>query len=213
MEENKLIAFLGKHSTKLIICFLCIIPAILFIDRSNTSKKQQKIKDFVVMRQIAENCVKGEPLSVESLKDMEKLLKKHPQLHAKYDHLLTLCLFQQENTSKSLVYGNAALKRVAAMAPSMYQDFSKTSLLITQKKYQEALDQALALENRLNSEDSVLRAFNLVRIASLSKELNQTSSFEKATAQLETLPSFSQIAPLFEEKAFTWKDYLNLASQ
>ncbi len=209
MEENKLIEWVRKHSSKFFIILLCCVATAFFAGRSASSKKSHSTKDFIVMRQLFDRLQTGEPLAAESIQAAEAILSQHPELHPKYDPLLALSFFHQENSAKGIVYANAVLKRAEKLTSSPYQDYGNTSILIAQKKHADAFQQAQQLEEQLRDQTTfeTLRVFNLLRLAFLAKEMGQPSLVKQAWECAQSLPSFAQVTPLFEEGSYTLKDF------
>ena len=110
---------------------------------------------------------------------LQKILKNHPELHAKYDGAIAQKLLGSSENGLAKIYGKAALKRMGGFSP-YYSDFSKATLLISEKKLSEALDEAKKLKENMDHDASfwekksdvarhgcILYAFNLLRIAML----------------------------------------------
>lgn len=209
MEENKILDWVRRHSSKLVLALVCLSGLIFFMDRSFNSKKTDAKKDFIAIRTLFEKVHQGEPLSLEAIHSAEAILSHHPQLHPKYDHLLALSFFQQENSAKGIFYAQTALQRAEKLTQSPYTQFGAITLLIADEKLTEALSQSEKLEASLEKDPSfeTLRAFNLLRIAFLSKNLHQTDLEKKAWATVQTLSVFPSVAPLFAEGSFTLNDY------
>lgn len=209
MEENKLFNWLRKHLSKLTMALICLAALGVFLDKNLSSKKSNAKKDFIAIHTLFDRVLAGELLSLEGIETAETILANHPELHPKYDSLLALCLFQQENSAKGIFYSDAALQRIEKLSSSPYNTFGKVSLLIAKKNYSEALAQSDQLEEFVKEQPSLetLRAFNLLRLAFLAKELHQLPLSKQAWSRLQALPTFPLISSLFEEGTFTLADY------
>lgn len=117
----------------------------------------------------------------ETLAKLEKILKRHPELHVKYDGAIAQKLLRSSESGLAQSYANAAIKRMGSFSP-YYTDFSQASILISQGKLKEALAAAKQLKvqmendtafwqkrSQIVSHGSILYAYNLVRIAALEK--------------------------------------------
>ncbi len=125
---------------------------------------------------------------------LQKLLKKHPELHAKYDGAIAQKLLGYSESGLAASYGKAALRRIGDFSP-YYTDFSRCSLLIAEGQLLEALDKAKTLKISMEKDDAfwekksevvrhgcILFAYNLLRIAVLEKAAG-TSEGELAAWQ------------------------------
>jgi hypothetical protein len=150
----------------------------------------------------------------EKLVKLQKLLKQHPELHAKYDGRIAqkLLLSSQEGLAASFL--KAAQKRIGEFSP-YYTQFSNCSLLIGEKKIDEALSQSQTLKQALdqdaafwktNSEivrhGAILYGYNLLRIAFLQQmvgnapgELAAWKDFKREAGWLESEPPLRQLDP------------------
>jgi hypothetical protein len=117
----------------------------------------------------------------EQLANLQKILKRHPELHAKYDGAIAQKLLSSSETGLAASYGKAALKRMEGFSP-YYTDFTSCSLLISDNKLAEALESAKKLKSSMENDETfwqqksqvvrhggILFAYNLLRIATLEK--------------------------------------------
>ncbi|HVX01166.1 MAG TPA: hypothetical protein VHA52_12150, partial [Candidatus Babeliaceae bacterium] len=118
----------------------------------------------------------------EALTRLQKIIRKHPELHAKYDGAIAQKLLSTSEKGLATSYGKAALKRMGDFSPH-YKNFSHCSLLIVENKLAEALQGAKELKAAMEKDEAfwekkselmrhgcILYAFNLLRIAMLEKE-------------------------------------------
>jgi hypothetical protein len=133
--------------------------------------------DFVAA-QIAYHKWNG---SLEALGRLEKLIRRHPELHAKYDGPIAQKLLSSSERGLGHSYAKSVLKRTSGFSPH-YTAFAKGSLLIAEGKLSEALTIAKELKVNMESDTpfwekrskivrhgSLLYAYNLLRIATLEK--------------------------------------------
>lgn len=119
--------------------------------------------------------------SKESLAKLEKLIKVHPELHAKYDGAIAQKLLSSSESGLAASYASSALQRTGGFSP-YFESFAKTSLLIGEGKLIEALASAKMLKHDLDIDEhfwetksdvirhgALLYGYNLVRIATLEK--------------------------------------------
>lgn len=108
---------------------------------------------------------------------LKQLVKKHPELQTHYDPLIAQTLLTTPSPKDATPFIERTLARTHQ---SYYGDYARTSLKISEKKYQEALNEALKLKEKMEADDRfweksqgrcALFAFNLMRIATLSEQL------------------------------------------
>lgn len=209
MEEHKYLAFLGKHWSKFLMGILALAIVGVWTERFFTANNTQSQQDFLVANQILERFRSGEPLASESIEAVTLILKRHPELHPKYDAMLAMTYFAQAHPNKGLPYAKATLEHVRKDLPLPYQNFADTSLLIAEKRYQEAYEEALTLHAQLKQGETLptLQALNLLRLVSLENEVDATST---AWDELIAHPAYASITPLFQEGKLTLEDWHSL---
>ncbi len=122
---------------------------------------------------------------------LEKLVKKHPELQAHYDASIAQALLAAISPQEATPFIERTLQRTQQ---PYYSDYARTSLKISEERYQEALDEALSLKDKMHSDSSfreksknhsALFAFNLLRIATLSEQLNHKESELEAWKEIK----------------------------
>lgn len=161
---------------------LYVIPAVLIIgvlvSRIGT-KKNQSEKDFVAAT--AAFTKWNHILDHESaeLVQLEKAMKKHPELQACFDGAIGQSLLAATAPKEAAPFIQRSLSRAKR---AYYSEYSMTSLKISQGLYKEALEEALHLKEKMASDtgywdkiegSSALFAFNIMRIATLSQQLGE----------------------------------------
>ena len=209
MEENKYFDWLRRHASKILMAVICLTAGGIFLDRWLNKHKSSTQQDFVTVKHLFEPFLSGRPLAAESVEAIEKILGSHPELHPKYDSLMALAYFQQENSAKGVACAQMALQRAEKLTQTHYQDFTKATLLIAQKNYKEALTQAQQLESTLQNDASLemLRTFNLLRIAMLARELGELSLAKQSWESVQKMSAFEKVSPLFQEGSYSLSNY------
>jgi hypothetical protein len=211
MEEgNKFIPFLGKHWSKLLLGIVAIICLAVWAERLLWSNENQNKQDFIVVHQIFERFHKGEGLAEESIEAAENILERHPELHPKYDAMLALTFFSQANERKAEKYARSLIEQVDSELPPLYQHYAKTTLLIAEKGYAQAFEEALALQEQLKGKSGyqTLDAMNTLRLLFLADTLGDTTQKNIFWKKLEKHPAYPSIQPLFHEGKLSLEDYI-----
>jgi hypothetical protein len=162
----------------------------------------------------------------EAFKKVNQLLKQYPELNSKYDAPLAQAFLATDKPTDAQSFADQSLKRTKANDLNFYQDFAKTSLLIGEGKYQEALTQAQQLKDTLLKEapekdlkfGSALFAYNLIRIATLNQalenkkeELNawkEWKEYSKTSQNQINSDAFLQITKQLETGHIKLTDYI-----
>ncbi len=127
----------------------------------------------------------------EEFASLQRVMKKHPELHAHYDALIGQNLLSTHSPKEAEPYIERTLKRTDQ---PYYSDYARTSLLISEAKYEEARQSASLLKQQMiedtyfwenRKDDSALFAFNLLRIATLSRQLKDLEGEQKAWKELK----------------------------
>lgn len=119
----------------------------------------------------------------ESFASLESVVKKHPELQAHYDSMVGQNLLAAHATKEARPYIERTLKRTAQ---PLYDQYAQGSLMISERKYEEALKGAQELKGKLQGEDyASLYAFNLMRIAVLSQQLGDQKGELEALREIK----------------------------
>lgn len=171
----------------------------------------------------------------DKLIKLQKLLKQHPELHAKYDGRIAQKLLLNSQEGLAASFSRATHKRIGPFSP-YYAQFSNCSLLIGEKKFDEALSQSLALKLSLDQDQhfwmtkseivkhgAMLYGYNLLRIAFLEQmvgnsagELAAWKEFQREAGWLTAEPptkhldpeAFLLISQNFQKNDVSLKDFI-----
>lgn len=109
-----------------------------------------------------------------SLDKLQQIMARHPELHAKYDGSLAQALLGAGQADKAVPIAESAIKRTAELNDQAFLDYSRTTLLIANNQWDEALKNSAALQATLKQDqqaDAVLIALNYLRMAALQRQL------------------------------------------
>lgn len=206
MEENKFIAFFSKHWSKILLGLVAIACLGIWAERQAGERKSQSKLDYVTGNQLFEKFQKGEPISVEIA---QTVLKRHPELHPKFDTLLALSLFSQAKFEEALPYATAATAQAKKHLPSLYQEYAAATLLISKGEYKEAYQSALDLFKQLNGEAEyqTLEAMNTLRLVFLAQKLGEEGQKIAFWKKLQAHPGYLSLEALFREGNISLADY------
>lgn len=130
---------------------------------------------------------------------MKEAIRKVPALEKKYEAAIAQSLLDGEKVDEAMAMAKRSLGRIKEDIP-FHAAFAQNSLMIEQGAYQDALEKAVQLKERMlqafNVEEfsgnryaagSLLYAHNLLRIACLHEKLNNRHGEKAAWEELEGL--------------------------
>lgn len=120
-----------------------------------------------------------------ALNRLNKMISDHPELHAKYDGLLAEILLIRGENKQAKEFAESAIQRTSVENNPFYTSYAKTTLVITDGQYEQALKDAIALKDQMIKQgtelqdtpekiqfSTLLYAFNLFRIGMLQQQLS-----------------------------------------
>lgn len=187
---------------KYALVFFPILALIFFLVFYLSRQKEIGEKDFVLAKTAFTGWNEEGGKKQESFFDLQKILKKHPELAKAYEPAIAQNLLIAHQMEEALPYFQKVLKRYSQ---PYYTQFAQTSLTTTQKKWEQALAEAISLKKELLKDEnfwkegkegshfgSPLFAFNLLRIAFLHQEIEDKSGELKAWEELKSYAGWSE---------------------
>lgn len=205
LDEGQVTDWLADNGQKILYSLLSMIALLVLIyvissGQHNKAEQEyiQAANDFALF---SKSYDPNHPTQLtDSLNRLNALMTKHPELHAAYDGALTQILLNRSQTDEAKSYALATLKRVKPNHLTFYNEYAKTTLLISQLHFKEALENTLALQQKMQTDletDTSSRSFgdelfalNLLRIGMLQQEL------ENKNAELQTWQEWKMYAGL-----------------
>ncbi len=181
------IDWISDHSRTVLISLasLLILLFILFQLTGKFSVSRQS--DFIEAQSAYSAWVTAKISNDELFKKLEKPLKKSPELQAKFGALVAQHFLTINDPKNAEAFAKQSWKRTGNLLSPYYAEFSKTSLLVSQGRLEEALLAARGLKSNMvedkgfwASRDKMIRsggllyAYNLIRIAALEKEVGSS---------------------------------------
>lgn len=229
-EDSALVTWLLLYGRFLAGGILVALVLSLVIYRLFSTSNTQTEKDYIEADRVFQTFVQNpkensDPLaSKEALNDLQNIMQRHPELHAKYDGLIAQILVNRNSTDSAIEYAAMALARTSSESLPFYGEYSKNTLLIGERNYQEALKRSRTLEQQMNEQiqtknhsfGDTLFAFNLLRIALLQQQLHKTEEELNSWIQWEKFVSNSrdlnlaQAVQTFTIGDIALKDYIKI---
>ncbi len=189
--------WITEHSKKILLSCVSLIVLAFFLFQLLSKVSIGKKSDYLEVKRAFSEWISQEAQDHKLLKNLEKPLNRHPELQAKFGNQIAQRLLSLGDASKADIYAKAALVRSQDLTSPYYSRFARNTLIISQGKYLEALKEAKSLKQDLEKNDAfwenrnpfalsgtVLYAYNLVRIASLERQLGSKEGELKAWEEL-----------------------------
>jgi hypothetical protein len=209
-EHSKII--LVSLATFLVLCF-CLFQ---FMGRFSNGNKS----DYLEAQTAFSAWTAHEVPSHKIPKALANPLNRHPELQAKFGTHIAQRLLAFGETKNAGRYAGAAFKRSQDLKTPYYDRFSRNTLAIAGGEYLSALEEAKRLKSDLEADDAfwqsrdsfvrsgaILYAYNLMRIASLERELGSKEGEKKAWEELLLVSGWrgtSTNKKVYDEEAYAF---------
>lgn len=222
LAEHPAIQWISQNGRSLLWLILGLIALFLIGYRLMGGPSSGSAKDYFAAEKEMDLFLTGsEAQTQESLDKLNKLLKSYPDLQAKYDGRIAQKLIDRGAISSALPFADRTLARLSKEHVPFYNDYSATTLLIEKEQYPEALEQAMALQAKMNEKQegekfgSGLYAANQLRLAMLNQKLGKKSEELKSWQTLKQILtqgasglSFEQVLQALNEGKLSLLDYI-----
>ncbi len=230
--KGQVVDWFTAHVNVIVIGCISVVVLLMGANRFLGWAKGNSQLDYVTAEAVCSNW-EG---TKDALAKLEKLMRKHPELHQKYDSVIAQKLLASSQSGLGSSYASATLKRIETFSP-YYTKFAKGSLMIGEGRLKEALEEAKNLKMQLEVDQSfwekrsqiirhgsLLYAYNLIRIATLEKELGSLEGELTAWEELKQNAGWTEksivsktydpeayhlIAQNFKKQDVSLLDYIN----
>lgn len=174
-DRHKTILFLMRHRRSLSFGAVALALLLLFAVRYSSSMQSNNQEDYLnAARYFSQTCGEGIDRE-EALTQLQAIMARHQELHAKYDGDLAQSLLNHDKSCVAKGYAYSIMTRVGQEHPYANR-FTEATFLIAEGSYQKALELARALKSELEEREltekfETLYAYNLLRIAMLTQEI------------------------------------------
>lgn len=203
-DESQFVEWISKNGKTLVYIIVGLLALFFVIYRFSASKQQKTESDYFNAANYFSLLQRSGTNEEETLNKLNDIIQRHPELHAQYDGPIAQQLLNENKVADAMNYADGSLKRITKDNLPLYKDFASTSLLISEKKYKDALERSKILQqnslaNASEYKNNYLEALNLLRIAILYQELGQKQEELNAWNELTnylTTTSTQLIKPL-----------------
>ena len=197
-----------KEHSKVIIMSGCFLVTAVSLSYRLTKQRESGVEsDYHLAHLKLQNLRAGDK---ETQTQLEKILKKRPNLKATMEPVIVQHMIDQKRIGEAKGYLKRSSTNQINETP-FHKQFSHTSFVISEGDLVLALTEAKSLQQELSEGKlHLLKAFNLLRIALLEKEVG-TKKGELATwLQVEALDEtlLSSLQEVFHVREVTLKDFI-----
>jgi len=180
LNENPTIQWVANNGSNILFALVLIVIAGILFYRYNSQSTIGTTNEYIKADKLISTLERSPVPDPDSLDRLMEIMDKHPELHQKYDGNLTQILIKEGETEKAQEIASQMISRTTQSNLPLYADFAKTTLLINQEKYEDALKQAQSLDMKMKKEvelgadrkfGDTLYAYNLLRIGMIQQEL------------------------------------------
>lgn len=221
--DHPWVDWVTKNKQVVLYTVLALFAVMILAFRFASSKSLQAESDYLQAKsdytRLQGSVSKGNvEQSQEILTKIQYLLGKHPELNAEYDASISQLMIIEGNSAAANTYANKTFQRVKDEPVAQYDEYAKTSLLISEGRYEDAFNKARSLKETLINEgmqesSSVLYVFNLIRLAILAQQLNKPIEEKQAWADLQqykgNVEAVLAVQQLYKEGSTSLSHYAN----
>lgn len=192
-REEQLVTFLGTYGTHILVTLAVLLVAILLGYVWHMVSRGKAETDYLTAETAFQKleAMTGSATPITDNPDyiaLQTMLAKHPELESRYDGRLAQTFLRLGDMNLAVVYADKALKQLATENLPFYEEYSKTSLLIAQGNYRDALKRATFLQKRMREQSAGsdhgflpdLLTLNQIRLAALYQQLKMPAEELKA---------------------------------
>ncbi len=170
--QFSLMTFFWNQKERVLMAIAVVFLSATFLAKGFIGK-EKRLEDYFQAGMLHSKIKAGKEIDDAAL---EKLLKSHAELKPVFSAFLEQEAVLKGDLKKAKSISFETLKRLSFMSPH-YQEFARISLMIEEKKYEEALILSKLLDAQLSKESSPnLNGLNLVRIAFLESFVNKSET-------------------------------------
>lgn len=208
LAEHPAVQWISQNGRSLLWLLLGLI-ALFLIGYRLLGTGGSKITSYFTADKEMSLFLAGGSEAKESLEKLSTILSNNPDLQPKYDGRIAQKLMDRGEISASWPFADRTLTRLSQEHLLRFYDYSTTTLLIEKEHFPEALEQALALQQKINENESALYAANLLRIAMLNQKLGNKSEELKTWRTLkQNLKQDSPVLSALSEGKLSLLDYI-----
>lgn len=193
-SQHPLVEWLANHKQIILWIFVGLLALLILAYQLIAMRTVHNESDYyqaqTIFTQFQQADGSANSTTEADLKKLEVIMGSHPELKARYEGPLTQTLLVLGQVPQARLFAEDIFKRTQTEHLQLYQDYSKTSLLIGEGHYAEALQQSQQLQQTLAQLEPgatlpTLSVFNLIRLGVLYQQLGQQQEERQIWEQLQ----------------------------
>lgn len=232
LEDHPIFAWLEKNSRTVLLAVIGLALLLGLWYRSAANKHSAAEQDYFHAANAIE-ALKNPSKSASALAEIQEILARRPELHAKYDGIIAQALLLDNNLNLAHTYATSNFDRISKEASPLYLAYAKNSLTIGEGKTQDALLNAQNLKSEMDQIGKEvgqqqfgadLYIFNLIRIAMLQHTLNDKAAEARSWEELMLIsreehalkfgsPEVQKVLSHFSDKGISLMDFINFRTK
>jgi acetyl/propionyl-CoA carboxylase alpha subunit len=184
--EHPVLLFIQDFGWMILAAIAALAGLLVLVYRLSFASSAQSENDFgnatTAFQRFQETYLTDEAASKAALTQLNDLMLRHPDLHGKYDAVIAQTLLYGSEKQTAQPYMQRTFLRVQKDNTPVYSNFAYLTSLIENGDYEQALVESKGLQERLEQKlaepenqqkefGNTLIAFNLLRIATLARQL------------------------------------------
>jgi hypothetical protein len=195
------------------IGLLLVISAVFIFFYSSRTEEGHYLKVETAFQEF----LAADTVDPHQINEIKEILGQSTYLKQKYQARFAQQLTMQEKWDDGLREADETIIKSTASQAWPFVEYSQASLLIAQKKYQEALSMSQNLDQTLSAEPEhmIIKAYNLLRIGMLFQAVGKTgeeaiawSNFQSYLLQHKQIEKLASIQNNFRVGEITLADYI-----
>jgi len=176
------------------IGLLLVISAAFIFFYSSLTKEGHYLKAETAFQEF----LAAESVDPHQINEIKEMLDQNSSLKQKYQARFAQQLTMHEKWDDGIREADETMIKSASSQAWPFVEYSQASLLIAQKKYQEALSMSRNLDQTLSTEPEhlIIKAYNLLRIGMLLQEIGKTGEEAIAWSNFQSYLQHKQIEEL-----------------
>ena len=208
--------FLERHTSTLLYAAFGLVVVLLLLFKVSTSGSTGSVDDYILLS----NKISKLESDPSNLKFIEKTLKSHPELYARYSSPLAQSLVILDEGDQAKFFADKSIARLKTYGNQQNSFYAQGTLLIANGEYEKALEGAKRLKpETLEGNSPLLTAMNLLRIAILEQKAGTKKGETEAWTELQAFLKkpgnervAEQIRQLFKNGKSEMEDFVSMRS-
>lgn len=212
-DHTPLVEWITANRQNILIGFAALIGLLLITYKMLSISINSTETDYLNAETAYQN-IQSDQERQENLTQLEGILSRRPDLHAKYDSDVAQLLIIAQDVPQATPFAEGVFKRTVNQGVDFHREYGENTLLIAAGQYESALTRTTALKEKMNQGNqkdfsNTLYGLNLVRIAILQQALNHPKEELQAWEEVQKFAGLQEITALFADGKASLSGYID----